>query len=89
MTNIGPTQTMEPPGHKPLVVNMVIVGWFEEHTHTRDRKPLREEEEGIGIASNEIEVKGADPATPGSLRRTGRGGTLAMHFMGTCSLARL
>ena len=69
MTNIGPTQTMEPPGHKPLVVNAVVVGWFEEHTHTRDRKPLREEEEGIGIASNEIEVKGADPATPGSLRR--------------------
>jgi len=34
-----------------------------------DCKPLREEEEGICIASDVVKVKGADPATPGSLRR--------------------
>jgi len=29
---------------------------------------FEEEEEGIGIASDVVKVKGADPATPGCLR---------------------
>ena len=43
---------MEPSGHKPLVVNVVIVG------------PLEEEEEGNCIASDIVKVKGGDPANP-------------------------
>jgi len=43
---------MEPPGHKPLVVNVVVVGPFEE------------EKEGTGRTSD-VMVKGEDPATPG------------------------
>jgi len=46
---------MEPPGHKPLVVNVVVVGPFEE------------EEEGTGVTSDIVKVKGEDPATPGPL----------------------
>ena len=45
----------EPPGHKPLVVNVVVVSLFEE------------EEEGTGIASDVVKVEGEDPATPGPL----------------------
>jgi len=37
---------MEPPGQKPLVINGVVVGPFEE------------EQEGIGIASNIVQVEG-------------------------------
>ena len=44
--------TTEPPEHKPLVVNVVVVG------------PFGEEEEGTGIVSDVVEVKGEDPATP-------------------------
>jgi len=47
--------TKEPPGHKALVVNVVVVGPFEE------------EEEGTGVASNAFKVKGEDQATPGPL----------------------
>jgi len=47
--------TKEPPGHKALVVNVVVVGPFEE------------EEEGTGVASNVFKVKGEDQATPGPL----------------------
>jgi len=43
---------MEPPGQKPLVVNGVVVGLFEE------------EEERTGIASDVVKVKGEDLATP-------------------------
>ena len=43
---MGPTQTTEPPGHKPLVVNIVVVGPFEE------------EEDGIGIAIDVVKVQG-------------------------------
>ena len=39
----------------PMVVNGVVVGPFEE------------EEEGTGIASDVINVKGEDPDTPGVL----------------------
>jgi len=46
----------EPPGHKPLVVNVVVVGPFEE------------EEEGIGIASDVVKVEGEDLDIPGYLR---------------------
>jgi len=42
-------------GHKPLVVNVVVVGPFEE------------EEEGTGIVSDVVKVKGEDPVTPGLL----------------------
>jgi len=53
--NFGPAQTTEPTGHKPLVVNGVVVGLFEE------------EEEGAGVASDVVKVEGEDPATPGPL----------------------
>ena len=56
--NFGITQTTESPGHKPLVVNVVVVGPFEE------------EEEGTGIASDVIKVKGEDLATPGYYLRS-------------------
>ena len=46
---------IETPGHKPLVVNRVVVGPFEE------------EEEGTGVAINVVKVEGEDPATPGPL----------------------
>ena len=42
----------EPPGHKILVVNGVVVGPFEE------------EEEGTGIASDVVKVKGAESSHP-------------------------
>ena len=51
----GPAQTTEPPGQKPLVVNGVVVGPFEE------------EEMGTGVASDAVKVQGEDPATPGPL----------------------
>ena len=54
-TNFGPAHATELPGHKPLVVNVVVVGPFEE------------EEEGTGVASDVVKVEGEDPATPGLL----------------------
>jgi len=51
-TNFGLAQTTEPPGHKPLVVNVVALGPFEE------------EEEGIGLASDVGKAEGEDPDTP-------------------------
>ena len=42
---LGPAQTMEPPGHKPLVVNGIVVGPFEE------------EEEGTGVVSHVVKVE--------------------------------
>jgi hypothetical protein len=47
----------KPTGHKPLVVrvNVVVVGPFEE------------EEEGEGVVSDVVRVKGEDPATRGPL----------------------
>jgi len=42
---------------KPLVVNVVVVGPFEE------------EEERTGVASDVVKVEGEDPATPGPLKR--------------------
>jgi hypothetical protein len=46
----------EPPGHKPLVVNVIVVGPFEE------------EEEGTGVACDIVKVQGEDPDTPGYLK---------------------
>jgi len=43
--NHGAANITEPPGHKPLVVNVVVVGLFEE------------EEEGIGIASDVVRCR--------------------------------
>ena len=43
------------PWHKPMVINVTVVG------------PFKEEEEGTGIASDVVKVKGEDPATPGLL----------------------
>ena len=54
--NFGPAQMTEPPGHKPLVVNVVVVGPFEE------------EEQGTGVASDVVKVQGENPDTPGYLR---------------------
>ena len=42
--NFGPTHTTELPGHKPLVINEVVVGPFEE------------EEEGTGVASGVVKI---------------------------------
>jgi len=33
--------------------------------------PFEEEEEGTGVASDVVKVKGEDPATPGPLKRNG------------------
>ena len=57
-TAIKARATMKPPGHKILVVNVVVVGPFEE------------EEEGTGIASDVVEVEGEDPVTPGEYLRS-------------------
>ena len=53
--NFGPAHKTEPPGYKTLVVNVTVVGPFEE------------EEEGTGVDSDVVKVQGADPATPGPL----------------------
>ena len=42
--------------HKPLVVNVVVVGPFEE------------EDKVTGVASDVVKVQGEDPDTPGYLR---------------------
>ena len=46
------------PGHKSLVVNVVVVDPFEE------------EEEGTGIASDVVKVQGEDPAIAGYYLRS-------------------
>ena len=56
----------ETPGHKPLVVNGVVVGPFEE------------EEEGTGVASDVDKVEGEDPATPGPLPLRNDPGTVTI-----------
>ena len=53
---VHPTEPdVPPPGHKPLVVNGVVVGPFEE------------EKERTGVTSDVVKVKVEDPATPGPL----------------------
>jgi len=69
-TNFGPDQTTEPPGHKPLVVNRVVVGLFEE------------EEEGTGIASDIVKVEGAESRHPRSLDLRNDTGTVISPTLG-------
>jgi len=67
----------QPPGQKPLVVNVVVVGPFEE------------EEEGISIASDVVKVEGEDPDTPGYLRGERVGlGRRRSRIVGASLLAR-
>jgi len=69
--------TTEPTGHKPLVVNVVVVGPFEE------------EEEGIGVTSDVVMVKGEDPDTLGYLRGDRvRLGRQRSRIVGASPLAR-
>jgi len=78
-TNFGLAQTTEPPGHKPLVVNVVVVGPFEE------------DEEGIGVVSrgDVVKVEGEDPDTPGYLRGDrARLGRRRSRIVGASPLAR-
>jgi len=73
----GPTQTTEPPGHQPLVANVVAVGPFEE------------EEEGTGVSSDVVKVEGEDPDTPGYLRGDRvRLGRRRSRIVGASPLAR-
>ena len=51
----GPAHTTEPPRHKPLLVNRVVVGPFEQ------------EGEGTSVTSDVGKVQGKGPATPGPL----------------------
>ena len=53
--NFGPAHATELPWHKPMVINVTVVGPFEE------------EEEGTGAVSDVVKVEGEDPATPGPL----------------------
>ena len=76
-TNFGLAQTTEPPGHKTLVVNVVVVGAFEE------------EEEGISVASDVVKAKGEDPDAPGYLRGDRvRLGRRRSRIVGASPLAR-
>jgi len=75
--NFEPAETTEPPGHKPLVVNVVVVGPFEE------------EEEGTGMASDVVKVEGEDPDNPGYLRGDrARLGRRRSWIVGVSSLVR-
>ena len=76
--HLGPfAQTTEPPWHKPLAVNVVVVGPFEE------------EEEGIGVASDVVKVKGEDLDTPDYLRGDRvRLGRRRSRIVGASPLAR-
>jgi len=68
---------MEPPGHTPLVVNVIVVGLFEE------------EEEGTGSASDVVKVQGGDLDTPGYLRGDRvRLGRRRSRIVGASPLAR-
>ena len=62
---------------KTLVVNVVVVGPFEE------------EEEGIGVASDVVNAEGEDPDTPGYLRGDrARLGRQRSRIVGASPLAR-
>ena len=63
--------------HKPLVVNVVVVG------------PLEEEEEGTGIASDVVKVEAEDLDTPGCLGEQDEVGTSAISDRGCVSLGSL
>ena len=75
--NFGPAHTTEPPGHNPLVVNIMVVGLF------------REEEEGTSVVSDLVKVEGEDPDTPGYLRGDRvRLGRRQSRIVGASPLAR-
>ena len=75
--NFELAQTTEPPGHKPLVVNVVVVGLFEV------------EEAGTGIASDVVEVECENPDTPGYPRGDRvRLGRRRSQIVGASPLAR-
>jgi len=76
-TSFGPAHTTEQPGHKPLVVNVIVVGPFEE------------EEEETGIASDVVKVEGENPDNPGYLRGDRvRLGRRRSRIVGVSPLAR-
>jgi len=63
--------------HKPLVVNVIVVG------------PFQEEEVGTGVASDVVKVEGEDLDTPGYLRGDRvRLGRRRSRIMGASLLAR-
>jgi len=62
---------------KPLVVNVVVVGPFEE------------EEDGIGVSSDIVNAEGEDPDTPGFTGGQGEVGTSAISGRGCISLGSL
>ena len=64
------TLDLQPPGHKPLVVNGVVVGPFEE------------EEEGTGIASDVVKVEGAESGHPRSPDLRNDNGTAISPILG-------
>ena len=70
-------QTTQAPGHQTVVVNVVLLG------------PVREEEEGIGVASDVVKAEGEDPDTSGYLRGDRvRLGRLRSRIVGASPLAR-
>jgi len=76
-TNFGLAQTTEPSRHKPLVVNVIVTGPFEE------------EGGGISVTSDEVKVQGEDPDTPGYLRGDRvRLGRRRSRIVGASPLAR-
>jgi len=74
--NLGSAQITEPPGQEPLVVNGVVVDPFED------------EEGGIDIASNVVNMKGGDPDTPGSLWGNKARCYVGVPFRGSVLLGR-
>jgi len=63
----------EPPGHKPLVVKVIVVGPFEE------------EEEGTSVSSNVVKVEGEPVYLRGDRVRLGR---QRSRIVGASPLAR-
>ena len=66
---------MEPPGHKPLVVKVVVVG------------PFKEEQEETGAASDVVKVQGGNPRL--FMGGQGEVGTSAISDRGCVSLGSL
>jgi len=71
LNELGTCPDTEPPGYKPLVINKVVVGPFEE------------KEEGTGVASDVVKVEGEDPGTPGPLIQRMTPGPQRFHNIGS------